>query len=449
MTSNRSLRTGWLRATCALLMLASLPAAAQTPTSYRSFDGTSLSLFAFEGQKVALLLDSATQDPAAIQQTLAAFDAAYTYYANVTGRLPTPFAATTYNGKLTIAQVPTTCGAGCGYVGFNGIEIESGYWRGVMDGIRLRGEFDQIVFYEFGRNFWFYTDQAELVSPDARGTIATGFAVALRFESMTAAGVTPAPFGGTPFAQFRSIVRGLVDQYVADPTLTFDNTIRVGVNPLPYGATDLFASFYLRLSDEFGPTFAPRFWRELGQMQRANTTIDAVDNMVVAATIAAGVNLVARFRDEWRWPVSAQGEARAAAIHPPATGIVISPFTAPILNGVWYDPARNGEGVFIVVGGSTSRPQVSITYYSRDPDLTAAWGVGYFEPVTGQSLVALDMLAPDAAGPGALKVLGRAELRLRNCRALDFSIRRTGSSTTESYSMVRLVNAADGVCPPE
>ena len=282
-------------------MILSNSAISQTPVSYTSFEGDTLTRYVYLGENVALLVDSPSYDADVMQQIVSTFDTADAHYKQVTGREPSLHFQ--HQGKATIAQVPSTCGAGCGFLGATGIEIRDHWWNLLYDGVKERDEFDQVVFYELGRNFWFYGSKIELVEPDAR-PITTGFAVAMRFESMDAAGINGGPFNGLDFEIFRSQVRSLVDLYTSDESLNFNNTIRIGQSPVGWGATDLFASFYLRLADEFGDTFRNEFWQRVGERPKRLTTEDAVDNVVIAASLAARRNLGPRFSDEWRWPVS-------------------------------------------------------------------------------------------------------------------------------------------------
>ena len=298
MTMNRKT---WPAFLAVIALFSSLSSDGQKEVQYTSFSGDAYMRYAYTGDKVALLLPSSTYDPFVIQSLLQAYDGAYNFYAQATGSVPSE--ASTYDGRLTIAVVDDTCGAGCGYLGFTGIELLDDFWLETYDAVLFDNQYDQIVFYELGRNFWFYEDEIALKPPDSIGVIPTGYAVAMRFESMDAAGVDGAPFGALEFEDFRAQVRGLVDQYESDPSLTFDNTIRIGESPLPWGATDLFASFYLRLADEFG-CFRSSIWRNVAAMPPALTTVDAIDNFAIAASLSAGRNLADRFREDWRWPIS-------------------------------------------------------------------------------------------------------------------------------------------------
>ena len=55
-------------------------------------------------------------------------DSTYNYYKACTGREPNQFPPTFINNRSTIADVPATCGAGCGYVGFTGFEMKNAFF---------------------------------------------------------------------------------------------------------------------------------------------------------------------------------------------------------------------------------------------------------------------------------------------------------------------------------
>lgn len=276
------------------------------PVSYVSFDHTTLKLSAYAGHHIALLLPTdQTWDATTVWAIVGRLDAAYEYYTSVTGHEPA--AGSNYHGLDTIAVVPSTCGAGCGYLGTQGIELQSSYWQILYDGVAQHSQYDQPLFYELGRNFWFLESKLAYLSPDDGGTVTTGFAVLNRFTSMDAAGVTGGPFNGIPFATFRADVHALVDSYESDPSLTWANTLKVGAGiPGSYlGSTDLFASFVMRLADYFGPTIYSRIWIDAAALPDRTSTQGAVDNFVIAASAAADRNLTTLFTKTWRFPVSA------------------------------------------------------------------------------------------------------------------------------------------------
>lgn len=97
----------------------------------------------------------------------------------------------------------TTCGAGCSVLGQAGIEIMHDYLEPLYTEVATSNQYDQVLFYELGRHFWFWSPQLQFKSPEL-DPVVTGFAVWMRFRSMKAAKVKGAPFNGTPFTTFQS-----------------------------------------------------------------------------------------------------------------------------------------------------------------------------------------------------------------------------------------------------
>lgn len=284
------------------------------PVTYQDFSGAILNLYAWEGRHTVILSRDSNLSRSAVASILRTTDRIYLFYQRSTGYTPT--LAKSYNGKLTIADVPATCGAGCAYLGATGIEIQSLYFDKLYTGVATNNTFDQVVFYEFGRNFWNLSSQLAYLPPDSPDAIITGFAVFMRFMAIDAAKVRGSDFNGWSLAEFRSRVEEMVDLYTADPTQTWDNTLRLNRpqanNPSNLGGTDLFASFVFRLARDYGgDAFVSRLWKAAARLPAATSTQDAVDNFFLAASAAANRNLTTLFTVTWRWPISPSAQALA------------------------------------------------------------------------------------------------------------------------------------------
>lgn len=284
------------------------------PMAYTDFGGAQHQQVAYVGRNVAVLVPTGDGESASTMTAIVGrLDAAWDRYAALTGRQPDH--GFTFDGRATIAVVEATCGAGCGLLGSTGIELSTDTWHRMYGGVQSANQYDQAVFYEMGRNFWFLTGRLTAADNGAYGSaVTTGYAVLNRFVSMDAAGVSGAPFNDwLPFPQFRSQIAGLVDSYVANPTNTWSTTLAVeaGVPGSGWGATDLFASFMMRLAQQFGSGFYDRMWIEAAKRPVATNTAGAVDNLVLAASAATGKNLTALFGTTWRFPVSNAAKAEA------------------------------------------------------------------------------------------------------------------------------------------
>ena len=278
---------------------------------YVSFYGDTLSLYAWEGSHVTILSRKSSLSSIIMGRWGVVMDSTYTFYKRATGQVPDPYPPTTLNGRVTIADVPYTCGAGCGYLGAHGIELLNEYFDKVYDQISKNGTYSQIPFYEFGRNFWFYSPQLQYKQNDP---VVTGFAVFMRFMAMEATGVEGAPWHGHPFDDFVDAVKELVEIYLADSFYSWENTLGQGkgvINPKNLGGSDLFASFLFQLRDNYGgEKFVNNIWKEAAKRPVAVTTQDAVDNFFLSACSAAETNLTEQF-EIWRWPLSDQAKEEA------------------------------------------------------------------------------------------------------------------------------------------
>jgi hypothetical protein len=252
---------------------------------------------------VSLLVEpGVARDPKVMARLVRALDRAFEYYATTTGRVPAPLDS--LNGRDVIAEVSTTCGTGCGQLGQTGIEIQNTWFEQYLyREVAEDNRYDQVPFYELGRNFWFWFPQLQFHPPD-QDPVVTGFAVWMRFRSMAAAHVKGAPFDGViPFETFASQVAGLAGQYEADPSLTFADTLAQDTSPGLYGGTDFWASLMTQLADRHGgQRFVARFWHHADSLPAASSTTEAVTNWVRDANYAACTDLSSVFYDRWGFP---------------------------------------------------------------------------------------------------------------------------------------------------
>jgi hypothetical protein len=269
----------------------SAPAQPAAAVPYRTFNGQTLSLYPWTGKKIVVLTANPDLDVATMQSILNALDAAWNIYEMITSADPVLYPPTSMNGKDIVAEVPdgATCGAACSYIGFTGTEIATTYFNVLYNGVRLNNQFDQVLFYEFGRNFWFYGDQLGKVDP-----FVTGFAIANRFISMDRIGVNGGPFGALPYTAFeRLILSNLMNSYLTNPAYNWANTL--GVNQAPptpnsWGATDLAGGMIYRIYSDSGMSVYTQFWNVLKSLSAAPTPDAAIQNFVTAAKAVTGAD---------------------------------------------------------------------------------------------------------------------------------------------------------------
>jgi hypothetical protein len=269
--------------------------------SYRTFAGGRVTLRPWPGRRVAVLVRPGSfGDRRIMTRIVLAFDEAWDFYAAMTGRQPALFRQ--YRKRDSIAVVTTSCGAACSYLGATGTEINPQYFQALYDGVRTSNVYDQAMFYEFGRNFWFYGSQ--LAPATTYGdTVTTGYAVFMRFESMNAIGIKGGHYNDTPFPTFERQVWGIAHSYDSDLSKNFANTLAVGQSPSVYGGTDFFASIVDLLAAHYGGhCFIRHFLAAALTRPGISTDNAAVTNFVRAASHAAGAGLGPFFYDYWAFP---------------------------------------------------------------------------------------------------------------------------------------------------
>jgi uncharacterized protein (TIGR03437 family) len=327
------------------------------PVTYTSQAGQSYTLYPWFGQKVALLTQSGSLDAPAMSATLTALDSAWGIYEQITGGDPVPYGPTSLNGKDIIAEVPdgTSCGAACSYVGKTGTDLEATYFLVLYNGVLQNRQYDQVMFYELGRNFWFYDPQLGSVN-----AFVTGFAIANRFISMDRSGLHGGPFNNFSYAAFeQSDMTDLLDSYLADPAYTWRNTLLTGTaypNPNNWGVSDLAGSMFYRIYSDSGFEAYKSFWRALSQLPNAPNSPAAIKNFLSAAKTATGRDYSFLFKDP---TLAVAGTAPLIG----SVSAVLPQQTQPITisgSGFGTQPSYTGNSNFIEV-----------------TDVTGAWSAGY------------------------------------------------------------------------
>ena len=106
---------------------------------------------------------------------------------------------------------------------------------------------------------------------------------------------------------------GMIDTYAANDNLNFNNTFLADSFSSPDGGcSDLWTSMVLRLAQNYGgEAFIQALFKKALKRPAAVITQDAIDNFVLAASAAAGVNLTNVFQNQWNWPVSTDAATEA------------------------------------------------------------------------------------------------------------------------------------------
>lgn len=254
--------------------------------AWQTFEGKRVELVPWVGRRVALLTRREDLDRVVIARILDALDRAWDYYRDVTGREPAPRCL--HDGRTSIAEVADIGGAAWAWPGETGIEIRPEYFDVLYRGVRERDEHDQPLFYELGRNFWFYRS----LDLENAGSVCTGYAVFLRFRAMDAAGVRGAPYRHLPFERFRAAVESLVERVNAPAwsTLLAGPPSHVAtVDGLDLSTADLVASLFASwLRDDEA---IRAFFRAAASRKPARDVGEVIENLRACAKeagVAAG-----------------------------------------------------------------------------------------------------------------------------------------------------------------
>lgn len=279
------------------------------PVVVRAIPGYRLRLIPWQGRHVTVLVRPGVRRSAFVMSAIVrALDRCWEYYATVAGRLPAPYLS--LHGRDEIAEVPRLPGAAARtYLGATGTNIQTPYFDQLYDDAADRHQFDQALFYELGRSFWFWSGQLQF-GPDLEA--ATGYAVLMRWESMSTQHIPGGPVldpagSGTnvPFSRARSDMIALVGYYDAHPSLTFGDTLAVNRSPAPgvLQGTDFWASIMWHLAARHGGRlFLRRFFDHAFRLPKERTVGQAVANWANDASYAACVNLRPLFYRRWGFP---------------------------------------------------------------------------------------------------------------------------------------------------
>lgn len=165
---------------------------------YPSFQGSQLDLFFQKSDHILLLFPVGNYNTDTLAALLSTYDQAYELATELSGREPDP--SPMDGDKLPLAIVPSTCGSGCGRLGRKGIEITEEKFRRIYDQFVKEEKYDHLLFYELGRNFWFYEPSHNKLKEIDE--IRTGFAVFLRDLLLSELNLNVAPLNNKPYLEY-------------------------------------------------------------------------------------------------------------------------------------------------------------------------------------------------------------------------------------------------------
>jgi hypothetical protein len=209
-----------------------------------------------------------------------------------------------------IAEVKTTCGIGCGRLGSPGIEIEKQKFDRIYQGYIKYKKFDSLVFYELGRNFWFYDKQLTCSNSNLDQGMRTGFAVFMRNICVQKLRIDADSINGYSYSDYFKELKSIFYAYSADPTLDIVKVFVEGHLPslsLGYNVSqsNFFASllFYLYEKPEFGDLWLSKVWSEVENQPKAKNEMDVLNNFFNACCKSTNKNLYSLFINELKWEI--------------------------------------------------------------------------------------------------------------------------------------------------
>jgi hypothetical protein len=274
-------------------------------TIYTSFEGQSKTMTAYKGRNIALqVYFENIVTPNTMGYILYKLDQVYDFYYYAIGEYP--LTNLSLQGKNPISVVSSTCGAGCANYGYTGVELLETTWSTLYNNVTSNNQFDSIVLYELGKNFW--VESIHKIDPTPNNIIANGFASFMRFISMQAVDITGGPFDGNSFNDYKNEVIGLLSTYIADPSYNWSNTVYNNLAPtntMNLNGSDMWTSFMLDLYNRFDNLFFFNIWNniKLLNITNGNEIENANGTFIIAASQAVGYNLYDLFVNYYRWTV--------------------------------------------------------------------------------------------------------------------------------------------------
>lgn len=207
-----------------------------------------------------------------------------------------------------VAEVNNTCGIGCGRVGLPGIEIQTDKFRKIYYEYGRSKKFDSIIFYELGRNFWFYDRQLACSEIGISNAMRTGFAVFMRNICVDKLSINADSINQIDYSTYLYDLKNIFYQYSADTSLNISKVLIDGMLPdvsedFEVTGSNFWASllFFLYEQKGFGDGWLNSIWREISERPIAENETDILNNFYSACTSATERDINELFGDIVKW----------------------------------------------------------------------------------------------------------------------------------------------------
>ncbi len=292
---------------------------------YQTFNGRKINVWLIEGKKVVLNIDKTQiskeelSDSTTLFKILERSDNLYNFYLKNMGFEP-PGGNPRYSNKCNVFFGDPSCGSGCGLVGVKGIEV-SGF-NNIFYNLKynLNVNRDVIIGYEFGRNFFTFSDKilfpAKPNTNEKNGGFAEAFADLMyqyaydEVMTETSQRELNETLLNIPWAV--KGFRGYINDTTATPYNCFAKWDKLGIlDPNRNSATwheyaaypgktalvGIFETFDKKL-------LFPQFFQILRQRPRVNTIEDALSNIAYSSSIAMNQNLAPFFKNVLKFKIN-------------------------------------------------------------------------------------------------------------------------------------------------
>lgn len=327
---------------------------------YNTFDGRKIDVWLIEGKYVVLNIDKREvseeqlADTSVINKILIRSDSLYGYYIKNMGYEPVG-GNEKYSNKCNVFFGPPSCGSGCGLIGAKGIEV-SGF-ENIFYGLKynLNINRDVIIAYEFGRNFFTFSDKILFPftpnTDEKNGGFAEGFADVMYQYAYHEIITDPKErtlnetLLNIEWAKKR--FRGYINDTTANPYNCLAKWDKEGVLDPNRGVSGHFYSAYPSNSLLIGifETFDrrlmfPSFFKIIKERPSVKTIEDALSNIAYASSKSINKNLGPFFKNVLKFKLNKNVEEELSLLPSPESKLVkdesvlwfLSPFEKINLN---------------------------------------------------------------------------------------------------------------------